>query len=105
MAGGRDEAGKLIPIDIKAGDRALFGKWSGTEVKIDGEELLIMKSSVEVSHTRLTGGSVGVIKCLRTRLALAVWRISKALPELSASTIPYPHSTMSLDSTNVFLYS
>ena len=43
--GGRDEAGKLIPIDIKAGDRVLFGKWSGTEVKIDGQELLIMKVS------------------------------------------------------------
>jgi chaperonin GroES len=41
--GGRDEAGKLIPIDIRAGDRVLFGKWSGTEVKIDGQELLIMK--------------------------------------------------------------
>ena len=41
--GGRDEAGKLIPIDIKVGDRVLFGKWSGTEVKIDGQELLIMK--------------------------------------------------------------
>ena len=43
--GGRDEAGKLIPIDIKVGDRVLFGKWSGTEVKLDGEELLIMKES------------------------------------------------------------
>ena len=43
--GGRDEAGKLIPIDIRAGDRVLFGKWSGTEVKIDGEDLLIMKES------------------------------------------------------------
>ena len=43
--GGRDEAGKLIPIDVKAGDRVLFGKWSGTEVKIDGQELLIMKES------------------------------------------------------------
>jgi chaperonin GroES len=43
--GGRDEAGKLIPIDIKAGDKVLFGKWSGTEVKLDGEELLIMKES------------------------------------------------------------
>ena len=43
--GGRDEAGKLIPLDLKAGDRILFGKWSGTEVKIDGEELLIMKES------------------------------------------------------------
>ena len=43
--GGRDEAGKLIPIDLKVGDKVLFGKWSGTEVKIDGEELLIMKES------------------------------------------------------------
>jgi chaperonin GroES len=43
--GGRDDAGKLIPIDIKAGDRVLFGKWSGTEVKLDGEDLLIMKES------------------------------------------------------------
>jgi len=43
--GGRDEAGKLIPIDSQVGDRVLFGKWSGTEVKIDGEDLLIMKES------------------------------------------------------------
>ena len=43
--GGRDEAGKLIAIDVKAGDRVLFGKWSGTEVKIDGVEYLIMKES------------------------------------------------------------
>ena len=44
-AGGRDEAGKLIPIDIKVGDHILFGKWSGTEVKIDGEDLIVMKES------------------------------------------------------------
>ena len=43
--GARDENGKLIPLDLKAGDRVLFGKWSGTEVKIDGEDLLIMKES------------------------------------------------------------
>ena len=43
--GGRDESGKLIPIDVKAGDKVLFGKWSGTEVKIEGQELLIMKES------------------------------------------------------------
>ncbi len=42
---GRDETGKLIPLDVKAGDRILFGKWSGTEVKIDGDDLLIMKES------------------------------------------------------------
>jgi len=43
--GGRDENGKLIAMDLKAGDRVLFGKWSGTEVKIDGDDLLIMKES------------------------------------------------------------
>jgi chaperonin GroES len=43
--GARDERGKLVPLDLKAGDRVLFGKWSGTEVKIDGEDLLIMKES------------------------------------------------------------
>ena len=43
--GGRDENGKLIAMDLKAGDRVLFGKWSGTEVKIEGEDLLIMKES------------------------------------------------------------
>ena len=43
--GGRDENGKLIPIDLKVGDTVLFGKWSGTEVRIDGQDLLIMKES------------------------------------------------------------
>jgi chaperonin GroES len=43
--GGRDENGKLVPLDVQVGDRVLFGKWSGTEVKIDGKELLIMKES------------------------------------------------------------
>ena len=43
--GARDDAGKLVPLDLKKGDKVLFGKWSGTEVKIDGQELLIMKES------------------------------------------------------------
>ena len=43
--GARDESGKLVPLDVKSGDRILFGKWTGTEVKIDGEDLLIMKES------------------------------------------------------------
>ena len=43
--GARDEQGKLVPLDVKAGDRILFGKWSGTEVKLDGQDLLIMKES------------------------------------------------------------
>jgi chaperonin GroES len=44
--GGRDEAGKLVPIDVKAGDRILFGKWSGTEVKIDGVEYFMKESDI-----------------------------------------------------------
>lgn len=44
-SGARDEAGKLVPLDVKAGDTVLFGKWSGTEVRIGGEDLLIMKES------------------------------------------------------------
>ena len=44
-AGARDDAGKLVALDVKKGDRVLFGKWSGTEVKIDGQDLLIMKES------------------------------------------------------------
>ena len=44
-AGTRDETGKLTPLDVQAGDRILFGKWSGTEVRLDGEDLLIMKES------------------------------------------------------------
>ena len=44
-SGARDESGKIQPLDVKAGDRVLFGKWSGTEVRIDGEDLLIMKES------------------------------------------------------------
>jgi chaperonin GroES len=43
--GSRDETGKLVPLDVKSGDRVLFGKWSGTEVKLDGQDLLIMKES------------------------------------------------------------
>jgi chaperonin GroES len=44
-SGARDESGKLVPLDVKVGDRILFGKWSGTEVKVNGEDLLIMKES------------------------------------------------------------
>lgn len=44
-SGARDDAGAIVPLDVKAGDKILFGKWSGTEVKLDGEDLLIMKES------------------------------------------------------------
>ncbi len=53
--GARDEAGKLVPLDVKAGDRIIFGKWSGTEVKIEGEELLIMKESDIMGIVQSTG--------------------------------------------------
>ena len=54
--GARDEAGKLVPLDVKVGDRILFGKWSGTEVKIDGEDLLIMKESDVMGIIEGAGG-------------------------------------------------
>src|SRR3954470_13905885 len=55
--GARDEAGKLTPLDVKAGDRILFGKWSGTEVKIDGQDYLIMKESDVMGITEATAAS------------------------------------------------
>ena len=60
-AGTRDETGKLVALDVQAGDRILFGKWSGTEVKIDGEDLLIMKESdilgvIEAEAKKAKGG-------------------------------------------------
>ena len=54
--GGRDESGKLVPIDVKVGDRVLFGKWSGTEVKLDGVEYLIMKESDLMGVLEEAGG-------------------------------------------------
>ena len=55
--GARDESGKLVTLDVQAGDRALFGKWSGTEVKIDGEDLLIMKESDVMGVIESTGAT------------------------------------------------
>ena len=55
--GARDEAGKLVPLDVKEGDRILFGKWSGTEVKIDGQEYLIMKESDVMGIIEATAAS------------------------------------------------
>jgi chaperonin GroES len=54
--GARDESGKIVPLDVKAGDRVLFGKWSGTEVRIDGEDLLIMKES-DIMGVVVTSGA------------------------------------------------
>jgi len=58
--GARGEDGKLHPLDVKAGDRVLFGKWSGTEVKLDGEELLIMKESDIMGI--IEGSSIAIAK-------------------------------------------
>ena len=57
--GARDESGKLIPIDLKVGDRILFGKWSGTEIKIEGEDLLIMKESDVMGVVETGAASAG----------------------------------------------
>src|SRR5947209_287370 len=65
--GGRDEAGKLIPIDIKVGDRVLFGKWSGTEVKIDGQELLIMRSPTSWASSKKAPPSARRPECIWSR--------------------------------------
>ena len=79
--GGRDETGKLIPIDVKVGDRVLFGKWSGTEVKIDGVEYLIMKESdimgvldatVATEEGRLTPSRFSPVPTAQTRKGLGV---------------------------------
>src|SRR3954449_7878719 len=55
--GARDESGKLVPLDVKEGDRVLFGKWSGTEVKIDGQDLLVMKESDILGIVTVTGSA------------------------------------------------
>jgi chaperonin GroES len=55
--GARDESGKHVPLDVRAGDRVLFGKWSGTEVKIDGEDLLTMKESDVMGVVESTGAT------------------------------------------------
>ena len=55
--GGRDENGKLVPLDVKAGDRILFGKWSGTEIKLDGEDLLIMTEADVLGVIEATGAA------------------------------------------------
>ena len=59
-SGARDEAGKLVPLDVKAGDRILFGKWSGTEIKLDGEDLLIMSESDIMGV--IEGPAISVVK-------------------------------------------
>ena len=68
-AGARDEQGKIVALDVKSGDRVLFGKWSGTEVKIDGEDLLIMKES----------DIMGVIEGSAKSSKKAAWRATRRL--------------------------
>ena len=67
--GARDDDGDRIPMDVKAGDRVLFGKWSGTEVKIDGEDLLIMKESdiMGTPSTTRCAPSATRVSCARSR--------------------------------------
>jgi chaperonin GroES len=76
--GKRDETGKLVPLDVKAGDQILFGKWSGTEVKVDGEDLLIMKEDdimgvVEgAAKSKTTGSTTRKVGAIAAVLALGV---------------------------------
>ena len=101
--GGRDEAGKLIPIDLKVGDRVLFGKWSGTEVKIDGQELLIMKESdIMGVHRRAGGQEEGRVtptsfnRCQSqlaasdVRIATTAARAAISINSLATSALPSP---------------
>jgi chaperonin GroES len=75
--GKRDETGKLVPLEVKAGDQILFGKWSGTEVKVDGEDLLIMKEDdimgvVEGAAKKASGSASRKVGALAAVLALGV---------------------------------
>jgi chaperonin GroES len=76
--GKRDETGKLVPLDVKSGDQILFGKWSGTEVKVDGEDLLIMKEDdimgvVEgAAKSKTTGSTWRKVGAIAAVLALGV---------------------------------
>ena len=79
--GARDESGKLVPLDVKKGDKVLFGKWSGTEVKIDGDELLIMKESDILGRDR--GKSIGARRGLIAALSAFILGL---IPRIAVST-------------------
>ena len=99
--GGRDEAGKLIPIDLKVGDRVLFGKWSGTEVKLDGVDLLIMKESDIMGVLAGNGGQeegrlsipipkqkfTELAKCLPRKLDSQLMRATECCAASTSSTM------------------
>jgi chaperonin GroES len=80
--GKRDETGKLVPLDVKAGDQILFGKWSGTEVKVDGEDLLIMKEDdiMGVVEDAATRKSTGTRKSGAMAAAIAAFGALVTLP-------------------------
>ena len=98
--GGRDEAGKLIPIDVKVGDRVLFGKWSGTEVKLDSVDYLIMKESASWAFSRKRwprrrppehfhhrNRNHGVAKCLPRKLDSQLMRATECCAGSTFSTM------------------
>jgi chaperonin GroES len=89
--GGRDEAGKLIPIDLKVGDRVLFGKWSGTEVKLDGQELLIMKESSSSDN----GAAVTQGMRIQFNRRSIIWQLKKLNSALMPATACCAASTFS----------
>ena len=84
--GKRDETGKLVPLDVKAGDQILFGKWSGTEVKIDGEDLLIMK---EDDIMGVVDGAAATSKASGTSTSRRVGAIAAMLALGLLATLPF----------------
>lgn len=71
-SGARDDAGKLVELDVRIGDRILFGKWSGTEIKLDGEDLIIMKESdvmgvIEQTHVMKKAAQQGLVRSIQSR--------------------------------------
>ena len=74
--GARDESGKLVPLDVKVGDRVLFGKWSGTEIKLDGEELLIMKESDVMGVIERRGRACEESRLIKGRFPILIDRMS-----------------------------
>jgi chaperonin GroES len=84
--GKRDETGKLVPLDVKAGDQILFGKWSGTEVKVDGEDLLIMKEDDIMGVVESAAKDKGSSTALRKVAAVAAVLALGALVALPFAT-------------------
>jgi chaperonin GroES len=83
--GARDEAGKLVPLDVKAGDHILFGKWSGTEVKLNGEELIIMKESDILGLIEKSADAPKAVKAAKPAKPAPAPKAAKAAPAVKVA--------------------